>query len=186
MKATLCKSLTKAQVVAAFDGATSLKQVGKKLGCSPIYANYLRRSKGIPPRLARRAAWNRDELAVCSWLQRRGLRPERSGYGDPHDIICRKTGMRVEVKSAKLSHGFWKFNIHRHGKLNESQVDAYILRLNGIPFSKNAIHLILPSPLRRYTINISLRSLLTIYAKYFNEFKYLNGNGRGRIPKESA
>lgn len=60
-------------------------------------------------------------------------------------------------------------NIHRHGIVDESQVDFYVFRLDGQPvyfFGKAAIYLIIPAPLNMKTAVISPRSLLNHWSKF--------------------
>jgi len=86
----------------------------------------------------------------------------RASYASPFDLLI--DGHRAEVKCAALQkkgkHRTWKFNIHRHGVLSEQQTDFYILRLEGVPYSKYAIHMLLRSPIRRKVVEISVRALL--------------------------
>lgn len=112
------------------------------------------------------------EMVVNNWLRNRGYESELTSYHSPFDLRC--NGKRVEVKCAKYCHGEWVFNIHRKGVLNESEVDVYIFRLEQVPDSKAAIHLILPAPIGITTIKMTLRSLLTRYGQYFNKFELLN------------
>jgi hypothetical protein len=86
-------------------------------------------------------------------------------YLSPYDITI--DGIRVEVKTAKprtQNDGYpmlsWTFNIHRHGKIPTIQPDCYLLRLEDVPYSSNAIHLVFLAPLYRPTIQISIRALL--------------------------
>ncbi len=96
-----------------------------------------------------------------------------SGEPSPYDLLVGEKH-RVEVKvCARRTDGFWFFNIHRHGILDESSVDAYILRLEQVPEFKCALHLVIPAPIKRSTVTISLRSLITRYARYYNRFDYI-------------
>lgn len=105
------------------------------------------------------------------WLYRSGFEVEKMSYRFPYDLLV--NGKRVEVKEAKFSKQCWTFNIHRHAKLDESHVDVYILRLKNVPGFKASIHLIIPAPLKTKVIRISMRSLLTRYGIWFNNFKAL-------------
>ena len=85
-------------------------------------------------------------------------------YRSPFDFLV-DDGLRIELKSARMQlrvgkPPYWFFNIHRHGKLNESTTDWYVLRLEGIPFHANAIHLAVRSPIGHPTVLLSIRSLI--------------------------
>lgn len=86
----------------------------------------------------------------------------RCAYGSHYDLIV--DGLRVEIKCAAPHkngpHALeWKFNIHRHGLLNEQETDLYILRLEDLPFSRHAIHMLFKAPLGQYTIEVPIRGL---------------------------
>jgi hypothetical protein len=125
---------------------------------------------------------------VAAWLtMRHGRSVEMMPYICPFDLLV-DGYTRVEVKIAKFNGKSWDFNIHRHGKVNEKFVDAYILRMENVPGFKAAIHLIIQSPLNTQTVHISFRSLITRYAKHFNDFSVLDrikesDDGNGRNPK---
>lgn len=97
-------------------------------------------------------------------------------YTAPFDLLI-DSSLRIEVKTSQMQivKGVpgWRFNIHRHGSVNETKVDKYILRLEGVPYTKAAIHLLVDAPIVTPTIKISLRSLLDRYSPLvtaFNEF----------------
>jgi len=117
--------------------------------------------------------------AVAAWLEAHGFKVKRlptSGPNDlPYDLLVNGE-KRVEVKVCfRRDDGNWKFNIHRHGILDESNVDVYVLRLEGVPDFKAALHLIIPAPLGSMTIAISLRSLITRFGRYYNRFDFIGG-----------
>jgi hypothetical protein len=77
------------------------------------------------------------ERKAAAWLYRMGFSPTiEADYRSSFDISC--NDMRLEVKTAiirkvvrkykdrEYSYDCWKFNIHRHNKLNERGVRAYI------------------------------------------------------------
>src|SRR5262249_50773732 len=80
---------------------------------------------------------------------------------------------RVEVKcglpSAIDGLPTWRFNIHRHGVLNE-ETDFYILRLERVPYSKRPVHLLFQAPLRVKVVTVSLRSLLMFHSQGVADF----------------
>jgi len=113
----------------------------------------------------------RGQLAVCNWLRGKKVGDVRSaGYYCAWDFYV--NDLRVEVKTARYSRKTWKVNIHRHGKLKED-VDVYIVRLEGCPLFKAAIHLVIPAPLGTKTLQITPRSLITVWAQYFNAVENL-------------
>jgi hypothetical protein len=81
------------------------------------------------------------ESLVMSWLNRPEFDPIKPRYGCGYDIDC--YGARIEVKTAVEKDGYWKFNLHRHGILNESRHDVYVLVFLGLhtPFY------VVPSPI---------------------------------------
>ena len=79
-------------------------------------------------------------------------------YNSPFDVVV--NGKRVEIKVSTFHEdkGGWFFNIHRHGKIDESNVDFYLLCLK----SQTDIFVLRPSPTGKLTILISKRSLKTM------------------------
>lgn len=109
------------------------------------------------------------ELEAVRWLVKFIPDASQAPFRAKYDILA--NGKRIEAKQSEFGSGrkqAWFFNIHRHGVVEESQVDFYILRLEAAPIFKAAIHLVLPAPIGRPTIVISLRSLLVRYGKYYN------------------
>lgn len=141
---------------------------------------------------------NNGQDAVYSRLHEFGRRVRmggRAGIGaDKWDILV-DDRWHVEVKTARPreingSVG-WYFNIHRHGVLDESKVDLYILRLEKVPYSKYAIHLLLPSPLKQFTLAVTFRKLLNGFAKYAEAFQQFCKTGQnpfleGRYPRPES
>lgn len=86
----------------------------------------------------------------------------RCPYKCPYDLVI--DGLRTEVKCAAPrkdgEYGIaWQFNIHRHGMLSED-TDIYILRLEKVPYSGCAMHMLLAAPIGKLTVLVSMRSLL--------------------------
>lgn len=134
---------------------------------------------------ARRNAGHSSVAAVASWLRGHGLAGV-SHVADPRspfNLLC--AGKRIGVKvSGGRADGSWQFNIHRHGTVREDHVDVYILRLEKVPGFERPIHLVMPAPLGRHCVTVSLRSLLTRYSQYFNRLDYIRAEGvnAGRDP----
>src|SRR5271157_4882764 len=101
------------------------------------------------------------------WLRLKGFNPIKTHCSCAYDLMV--NDKRVEVKECRpttkphkgndgISRRYteWQANIHRHGKVNESSCDVYIVRLVGIPEFSSAVYLILPAPLKKPTLRISL------------------------------
>ena len=117
---------------------------------------------------------------VLNLLRYHGRKVSKQKYLERFDLLV--DGYRCEVKCAKPhkdgEYGIdWLFNIHRHGLIKEDAVDFYILRLEDVPYSKAAIHMVFKAPLGIATTLISVRSLLNQhYAKAVSDF-YALANG---------
>jgi hypothetical protein len=172
--------LTKDGVVAAFDRSDSYAEAASILNLRFAYqARRARREFSLDEFIFGRdpsGSKSSSEIRVASLLRRHGFAVTYTNHNCPYDLLVNETA-RVEVKCASYrplagreDDLGWSFNIHRHGIVAEGQVDAYILRLEEAPFGMGAIHLVFPSPIGKPTVGISLRSLLTRYAKYYNAF----------------
>jgi hypothetical protein len=111
--------------------------------------------------------WKRTEGLVAVMLRRRGISCHRVGkVRSPFDVLT-AGGLRCEVKAAafRRSRKAWVVSIQRQGKLDESQVDFYVLSLSvGGLFNRakhKKIYLVIESPIRRKQIVITLHRLLT-------------------------
>lgn len=124
------------------------------------------------------------EYAVGQILSGSGRRVRRMHRRGPYDLLV-DGEFRVEVKSAEPQDDngspVWKFNIHRHGKVVE-ETDFYILRLEKVPFTKAAIHLLLRAPLGTPTVNVSFRSLLNKRSREVADFYAF---AKGQLRKEN-
>src|SRR5690349_10198844 len=110
----------------------------------------------------------RSEYLVAAQIQKRCKsikKVQRVGsYSHPFDVTA--DGVRVEVKDSEIDPNkqLWRFNLHRHGALDESQTDCYVLCLRGLAKCAR-LFVILPAPQNKKTIQISLRGLFNKYAK---------------------
>lgn len=112
------------------------------------------------------------ERAVLQWLRNYLPTAKPAKFHDSFDIFY--GDRRIEVKASEFNGECWRFNIHRHGVINETGIYAYIFRLDNVPgFIPCAIHLVIPAPIRRSTIAISMRSLLTYWGRFFNRVDYI-------------
>jgi hypothetical protein len=114
------------------------------------------------------------ERRVQMVLYQHGRKTKRMKYACEFDLLVDDI-WRVEVKTAKPQkrsgeQSTWKFNLHRHGKLLEN-TDWYILRMEDVPFTKRAIHLLLRSPVGKPSITVTLRGLLNGKSIWTSDFK---------------
>lgn len=102
----------------------------------------------------------------------------------PYDLLV-DGQVRVEVKTSPGGRATykrrltWRFNIHRHRNLTESNTDCYVLRLENLPEASYAIHLLLRAPIGKKTIGVSLRSLLAgHWAQQAQDFEHFKRTGK--------
>lgn len=128
------------------------------------------------------------ETSVAQLLRAHGRTVISQGYYDPFDLLV--DGRRIEVKSAtpRTDGGnlFWLFNLHRHGVIAEDY-DAYVFRLEAVPYSKYAVHLFAPAPIGRMSFAVSFRSLLNGDAMMALDFqKFARGEMCAKLEAVSA
>jgi hypothetical protein len=116
--------------------------------------------------------WKRTEGLVAVMLRRRGVQCRRVGkVRSPFDVLT-AGGLRCEVKAASFRRNrkAWVVSIQRQGKLDESQVDFYVLALSvGGLFHRakhKKVYLVIESPIRRKQIVVTLHRLLTQWKDY--------------------
>jgi hypothetical protein len=90
----------------------------------------------------------------------------------PYDVLT-TNGLRIEVKDAiRNKRGEWTFNFARHGKLDESEVDFYVLCLRGL--SKHyRVFVVIPAPMKVNSKHISLRQLISQWARYISNWQQI-------------
>lgn len=130
--------------------------------------------------------WHKAQTDLVAWLTRNDVPAYLAGHTAPFDIYTNK-GMRIEVKASafrevKQDSWGWFFNIHRHGVVNNDNVDAYILvclpdQMLEIVGLRSIIRLIVPAPITELTISISLRSLLLYWGGTVDNFDFLRYDG---------
>lgn len=115
---------------------------------------------------AQRLGFN-GEKAVAWTLRAYGRKVNITTHRCPYDLFVDEK-VRVETKvcagrQKKIPAGtelIWQFNIHRHGRMPIIKPDVYILRLEGLPKIKSAVHLLLPWNTDTKTFYCSFRSLI--------------------------
>ena len=124
-------------------------------------------------------AWQRAETKVQNQLRYRGVDSTRQSFASEYDLLT-AGGQRVEVKYAsfrrltKDGRMGWKINFHRHGVLNESDVNWYVTVLDADSvrlFGKAVLSLVIPAPIQKTTIQISPRSLVSRWAGFVNNWQ---------------
>jgi hypothetical protein len=128
----------------------------------------------------RKRKGNEGEIAVANVLTKHGRTVLHMRDGDPFDLLVDGV-WRVEVKTASCTteKGLptWQFKLSRAGKLIEDY-DLYIFRLEGMPFGKFPLHVMLAAPFGRKTFKLTFRSLLGRYATLAGDFLiFANGMG---------
>jgi hypothetical protein len=126
--------------------------------------------------------WYKAQGVVRSWLLvSHNLKVIAADYYAPFDLFTPR-GTRIEVKFSpfrmhkgeNLRNGKqprWFFNIHRHNNLEESNVDFYVLvcqpndLTSAVGMDIN-IYLVVPAPIGRSTLGISMRTLLMKYGPF--------------------
>jgi hypothetical protein len=126
---------------------------------------------------------HKQELAVYGWLNSWLPTAKRAKYKDSFDILYGEK--RIEVKASRRSdNGLWYFNIHRHGVLKEDGIFAYIFRVEDVPGFEYALHLVVPAPLGRSTIVLSLRSLILYWGRFANRLSVIDPAVRESATRE--
>ena len=100
------------------------------------------------------------------------------GYYDRIDMNV--DNWRVELKAARPQTNaqltmYWNFNLHRHGKISQEPPDFYLLRLEQVPYTKNAIHFVIRGDIKIKTFRIGMNGLLSQdyaeNARMFNQLR---------------
>ena len=124
--------------------------------------------------------WEQAEVDTRNWLRQHGIKSTRQSFAAPIDLLT-EAGLGIEVKFAsfrtlnkkKKQKGF-TFNIHRHNRVDERDVDFYCLVLGpdreGF-LRKTFTVLVLPAPLNRRTLSVTPRSLLLKFGGRLNDWK---------------
>jgi hypothetical protein len=115
----------------------------------------------------------REETALNNWLRKQGFRSIKMPFHNPYDLFV--DGARIEVKCCEMnSRSTWGVNFHRRGILDESRVDAYVIKLYGVPgHSHNGLHLVLRAPVGVMRIDFSFYTLLTKHHSAINNWELL-------------
>jgi hypothetical protein len=129
----------------------------------------------------------RGEQMIANLAKLHGRTYEKAPYQCVFD--CLIDGWSVEIKTStrqrKDDADLWRFNIHRRGKINESETDFYVFRLEDVPgCKKKAVHLLFRAPLKCTVFNVTIRSLLNGYSSAAGDFKKFMDGEYGK-PKHS-
>ena len=123
--------------------------------------------------------WYRAQSLIQGWLRYHGVHSHLAGYLDPYDLVT-NSGKRLEIKLSEFcpKKRHWSFNIQRHNILDESQVDAYVLRFNpgaaSVVLGIYPFHLVMPAPIGVKNIRMAARNLLCgRWAEHFNNVEIL-------------
>jgi hypothetical protein len=117
-------------------------------------------------------ASKKAEYAVTELIRRHcGIRAKAVGGNgkgsSPFDVLTER-GVRVEVKDSKRNaRGEWYFNIVRHGRLDERQVDAYVFTLRGLG---KRVFVVVPAPVETRSIKMTLRTLVNKWSRYVDNW----------------
>lgn len=129
------------------------------------------------------------EEFVMRSLRVRGLSVKRMAYNSPFDLLV--GDKRVEVKASRPTSdkggARWVINIHRHGVLDESKIDVYVILLDlSIYGKKKPLVLIIPSPVESKTLNYSLDSLLTIHHWQIENWAAFGVTGKNKYRSDNS
>jgi len=74
-------------------------------------------------------------------------------------------GRRVEFKTArptqtKRQSPYWQFSLHRHGKLNESDIDFYVVCFEEIPYMQKNFYGAVQAPVQVKSLSYGMPDLL--------------------------
>jgi hypothetical protein len=110
------------------------------------------------------------EVRTAAKLRGFGFSVKQMPQRSPFDLLVQ--GKRIEVKHAlPTSAGRWHVNLHRRNVLNESEVDAYVFLLDGIPGNNSApIYLVAPAPLGKKTMDFSFMTLVRTYRNWVDSW----------------
>jgi hypothetical protein len=141
----------------------------------------------IPQRFSVAKGHRGEQLVYQQLVSIFGRDAHKMSARAPYDLIV--DGIRVDVKTgfprrqyAKYDLISWQFYIYKDGASPKIQPDCYVLRLEDLPYSKHAMHLVCLAPIQSPTINISIASLLKQrWAKEYQQWIDLT-QGKLKIP----
>ena len=135
----------------------------------------------------RKLVGSEGEREVSRLLKMHGRTVESMPVNHHFDLLV--DGLyKIEVKTARPKIGpqecEWQFKLTRNGELIEV-ADFYILRLKDVPFSKAAIHLLMPCPQGVATVKVTFRGLLNGMGYYAGAFRrFCAGNAEAALVAE--
>jgi hypothetical protein len=128
----------------------------------------------------------RGEKNVAGLLRDFGRHVKLQSYHGSFDFLI-DGQYRVDLKTARPTstqkRPTWLFSIKHHGILREN-CDFYILRLEDVPYSKLAIHLLRAAPFGHGQVKVGLWSLLTRHADDVARFyRFARREGEFSLPR---
>lgn len=131
---------------------------------------------------SRRMVGHIGEARVAAYLASFGMKVDRNiPPGSGYDMMI-NNAYRAEIKTARSHDPYnpvWAINFHRHGKLDESNVDLYIIRLDGVSFMTAGIYLLFRAPVGIKTLRLTARSLLYLYSSHARMMvDFVNSKGK--------
>jgi hypothetical protein len=132
-------------------------------------------------RMAERAeTGRRGEYTVATLLRRHGREVEMMKPKHPWDMKV-DGKWKVEIKTATPQAYFkglrWEFEIMRNGVMNEA-ADLYVLRLEDVPYTENAVHLLMVGPIGKTKVVVSFLGLLNGQGQLAQDFRTFAKTGR--------
>lgn len=110
------------------------------------------------------------------------VRREKKRHKNRFSIIV--NGVNVEVKIARANRqGKWKVNIHRHGLVDETGVDAYLIILRDVPGNGlMPLYLVFSAPVSTQTFEFSFSSLMRQYKQNIDAWDTLREIAKTAVP----
>ena len=136
-------------------------------------------------------AWRKAEKLVQNRLRKLGVRSKLvSSYQSAFDLTT-AGGQHIEIKCASYNaeDSSWTVTIARHGKMtDEERVTAYVFLLRGHPgtgLKQKSIWVIMPRPVRKRNIRLTLRRLLGDLHPFVENWGLITEGERRREAKQT-
>lgn len=150
----------------------SITGCSRRYFCRGLCARHYRKriiklSMGEPESAAQMDGLAAEER-VANLLISNGRKVSITPYNCPYDLLV--DGKKVEVKSSgkhPLRNGFvWLYNLHRHGVLNESEVDLYVFEMKDFQYP----YVLIPAPIGKKSISLNYNILAKRYFRGVEDF----------------